>query len=174
MGALAISGVMLRADVRECACDLTRPETASSEMCRLNVAADKRPRYELVFAMQDPLRATQWLAVPRGKYDGANPLLKMTETERIAMWSLAVQKASEVFGTSWAIAMNGAMTETQCRASVHIGRFLADRENDRGAYIEGIEDLPVNFDARGLWFHPVGGRLHVHTGEEDADRVLAK
>jgi len=144
------------------------------EMCRLCVAADKQPRYEIVFAMKDPARQTQWLALPRGKYEGANPLLKMTEAERIALWSLALQKASELWGSGWAIAMNGAMTETQCHASVHIGRFLPEKELDHGAYIDGIEDLPVNFDARGLWFHPVAGRLHVHTGEEDADRVLVK
>jgi hypothetical protein len=171
-GTLASAG--LRGDVRECVCDLTRPETAASEMCRLCVAADKQPRYEIVFAIKDPVRATQWLALPRGKFEGANPLLKMSETERIALWSLAIQKATELWGTNWAVAMNGAMTETECHASVHIGRFLTEKENERGAYIDGIEDLPVNFDARGLWFHPVGGRLHVHTGEEDADRVLAK
>ena len=174
LGALAVTSAGLRADVRECVCDLTRPETAASEMCRLCVAADKQPRYEIVFTMKDPARATQWLALPRGKFEGANPLLKMTETERIALWSLAIQKASDLWGTDWAVAMNGAMTETQCHASVHIGRFLPEKENNRGAYIDGIEDLPVNFDARGLWFHPANGRLHVHTGEEDADRVLAK
>ena len=164
----------MRADVRDCICDLTRPATAASEICRLCVAADKRPRYEIVFAMKDPARETQWLALPRGKYEGANPLLKMSETERIALWSLAVQKAGDVWGTNWAIAINGAMSETQCHASVHIGRFLAENETPQAAFIDAIEDLPVNFDARGLWFHPVNGRLHIHTGEENADRVLAK
>lgn len=166
----------LRADVRDCTCDLNIPAVRASSMCALCVAAENQPRFEVVFLLKDadPAKPNGWLAVTTGRHEGANPLLKMAEAERIAFWSLAVQKAFDLWGDGWAIAMNGAMTETQCHAHAHIGKFLGEKATDHGAYIDGIEDLPVLFDARGLWFHPSGGRLHVHVGVEDAESVLLK
>jgi hypothetical protein len=107
-------------------------------------------------------------------YDGPNPLARMSPAERLALWTAAIGKARELWGDSWAIAMNGDIARRQCHAHVHIGKLLDGKETETGFYVDGPAALPAISDGTGLWFHPEGNRLHVHTGEQINETVLMR
>ncbi len=98
----------------------------------------------------------------------------MSAAERLAMWKAAIAKGQELWGDSWAVAMNGDLARRQCHAHVHVGKLLAGMESDKGFYVTGPELLPAIGDGTGMWFHPDGGRLHLHTGEQINETVLMR
>jgi hypothetical protein len=186
---LALSVLILgtqtaKSDIRNCLCDLGLPETKTIRACSLCLEADKRPPTEVVFLLHDnnPTKPNRWLALPRASYDGPSPLAQMAAEERLALWTLAVAKAKELWGNDWAIAMNGDISRTQCHAHVHIGKLLENQEPENspepkrapGVYINSIAELPAIADGTGLWFHPEGNRFHLHVGEQAAETVLMK
>jgi diadenosine tetraphosphate (Ap4A) HIT family hydrolase len=166
----------LRADVRDCSCVLTRPDSPQLRACSLCIEAAKHPSTERIILLRDndPAKPNRWLAVPRAVFDGSNPLAQMTAADRLELWNTAIAKANEVWGKDWAIAMNGDIARRQCHAHVHIGKLLEGKEDDKGVYIDGPAQLPALNDGTGLWFHPVNGKLHVHTGEQATELVLMK
>jgi hypothetical protein len=173
---LLLTALAVRGDVRECVCNLTDAETVETRACSLCLEAEKHPGAEPVFLVKDndPAKPNRWLALPRAKYDGPNPLARMTAPERLAMWTIAIEKAHELWGDGWAVAMNGDIARKQCHAHVHIGRLLDEKETDAGIYIEGPASLPAIDDGAGLWFHPAGSRLHVHAGAQINETVLMR
>jgi CDP-diacylglycerol pyrophosphatase len=164
------------ADVRNCVCDLTNPAVAQNRSCSICIEVEKHPAGERLILIRDndPAKPDRWLAVPHEKVDGANPLAAMTAEERALLWSVAVSKAREVWGEAWGIAMNGDIARRQCHAHVHIGKLLEERESDFTTYIDSIAELPAIADGTGLWFHPVGKRLHVHLGEQITETALMR
>ena len=70
--------------------------------------------------------------------------------------------------------MNGDIARRQCHLHVHVGKLLEGKELYNGYYIESAGQLPVASDGTGLWFHPSGKRLHVHTGEQVTETVLMR
>ncbi len=164
------------ADVRTCVCDLTSPTIAETRGCSLCVEVEKHPADEKIILVRDndPTKPNRWLAVPHAKFDGANPLAAMTAEDRLFLWNAAIAKAKEVWGNDWAIAMNGDVARRQCHAHVHIGKLLEGKETETGVYIEGPARLPAISDGTGVWFHPAGTRLHVHTGEQIMETVLMR
>jgi diadenosine tetraphosphate (Ap4A) HIT family hydrolase len=166
----------MRADVRDCVCDPAAAGIAGTRGCSLCEEAEKHPSGEPVFLVKDndPTKPNRWLAVPRGKYDGANPLARMSAAERLAMWTMAMNKGREMWGDGWAVAMNGDIARKQCHAHVHIGKLLDGKETDAGVYVEGPAGLPPIADGAGLWFHPAGSRLHLHAGEQINETVLMR
>ncbi|HVW87640.1 MAG TPA: hypothetical protein VHB50_23295 [Bryobacteraceae bacterium] len=171
-----LAALTVRADVRDCACDLKAPDVAAVRSCSLCVEAEKYPADQPVFLVKnkDPNKPNRWLALPRGMYDGPNPLARMSPAERLALWTAAIGKARELWGDSWAIAMNGDIARRQCHAHVHIGKLLDGKETETGFYVDGPAGLPAISDGTGLWFHPEGNRLHVHTGEQINETVLMR
>lgn len=171
-----LTALFLRADVRDCVCGVSSPGIAQTRGCSLCLEAEKHPAGDLAFLVRDvdPNKPNRWLALPRGQYDGANPLPRMTEAERLAMWNLAIAKGRELWVDSWAVAMNSDFRRMQCHEHVHIGKLLDGQETTSGVYVDGPAQLPVVTDGTGLWFHPAGNRLHVHTGEQAAEFVLMK
>ena len=167
---------VLPGDVRDCVCDLASPAIAETKGCNLCVEAEKHPVDQPIFLVKDndPAKPNRWLVIPRAKYDGANPLAQMTAAERLAMWTAAIDKAREVWGNEWAIAMNGDIARRQCHQHVHVGKLLDGKETDAGVYIDSPTQLPVISDGTGLWFHPAGKRLHVHSGEQINETVLLR
>lgn len=168
-----------RADIRNCVCDLADPATAELRACSLCREAEKHPLNETIFLVRDanPTKPNRWLALPRAKYDGANPLARMTAAERLMLWSTAIAKAKEVWGDEWAIAMNGDEARTQCHAHVHIGKLLDEKkaaDPETGIYVDGPAELPAISDGTGVWFHPIGNRLHVHLGQQINETVLMR
>jgi diadenosine tetraphosphate (Ap4A) HIT family hydrolase len=171
---LAVCAV--RADVRDCVCDLTSPDIAQTRGCSLCIEAAKHPASERVIILKDndPTKPNRWLVLPQAHFDGSDPLERMSGRERLAMWNTAIAKGKELWGNAWGVAMNGDIARRQCHAHVHVGKLLEGKETDNGYYVDGASQLPVIFDGTGLWFHPVGGRLHVHIGEQVTETVLMR
>lgn len=170
------SGTLGHADVRSCECDLTKQETAAARTCGLCRVTTEQPPDPPVYLLKDndPTKPNRWLALPRAAYDGPYPLVRMTKRERADLWNLAIGKGRELWGNDWAIAMNSDYRRLQCHAHVHIGKLLAGAETDDGVFVDGPEQIPAHPDGMGLWFHPVGNRLHVHTGAEAPEFVLMR
>lgn len=183
---IALSTAAARSDIRGCVCDLKSPETATVRGCSLCLEAEKRPETEPFFVLRDvnPTKPNRWLVLPRAAYDGINPLSKMSAEARLGLWTLAIGKAREVWGDGWGIAMNGDISRTQCHLHVHVGKLLEHQEpgdelpdapkRAEGKYVDGPADLPALADGTGMWFHPVGNRLHVHAGEQATEFVLLR
>jgi hypothetical protein len=180
-----LAAFAVRADVRDCVCDLSLPDTALTRSCSLCMEAAKHPASEPVVLVRDndPTKPNRWLALPRAPYDGANPLARMSPEERRELWSAAVAKGIELWGDSWAVAMNGDIARRQCHAHVHVGKLLPERlqqdkltePSENGNYfVASVDQLPAISDGTGLWFHPVGKRLHVHAGEQINESALMR
>lgn len=166
----------VRADVRDCVCNLESPDIANIRACGLCVEAAKHPASEHVFLVKDndPTKPNRWLALPRAHYDGANPLARMSAAERLELWNAAIAKGEELWGDSWAVAMNGDIARRQCHPHLHVGKLLEGNEKDNGYYVDDAAHLPAIDDGTGFWFHPVGKRLHVHAGEQVDETVLMR
>jgi hypothetical protein len=165
------------ADVRDCICDLASPAVSETRACSLCLEAEKHSPDEKVFLVHDsdPAKPNRWLAVPRAGFDGSNPLARMNAEDRLRLWTAAITKGRGVWGDSWAVAMNGDIARRQCHAHVHIGELLVtDEAMETGVFVDGPADLPAITDGTGLWFHPAGSRLHVHTGEQTTETVLMR
>jgi diadenosine tetraphosphate (Ap4A) HIT family hydrolase len=165
-----------RADVRGCACDVSKPETMAADECQLCRLAEAQPAEPQFFFIKDanPTKPNRWLVLPR--FHGASPqeLAGMTAAERTAYWTAAIAKARELWGNQWGLAMNGLERRTQCHAHIHIGKLLDGVENDRFVVVDSPADIPVPRDGTGVWVHPVGNKLHAHLGDQAAELVLER
>jgi hypothetical protein len=149
---------------------------AETRGCSLCIEAEKQPADHAIFLVHDsdPTKPNRWLVLPRAPYDGSNPLVQMTAAERLALWNAAIAKGKETWDNAWAVAMNGDIARRQCHAHVHVGKLLEGKETETGVFIDSPSQLPAISDGTGLWFHPVGSRLHVHTGEQIDETVLMR
>jgi hypothetical protein len=176
---LVLAACTGHADVRNCVCDLSSPTIAETRGCSLCLEVEKHPATEKIILTHDndPTKPNRWLALPREKYDGANPLAQMSPEQRLLLWNAAIAKAKELWGDAWGIAMNGDMARRQCHAHIHIGKLLDEKkaaDADTGKFIDGPAELPAISDGTGLWFHPLGTRLHLHQGEQVNETVLMR
>jgi hypothetical protein len=173
---LVAATLVVRADVRNCACDDATPKTLEARECSLCREALKQPSDRAYFLLQDnnPTKPNRWLALPRAHFASANPLGAMSAAEREGLWDAAITKGLEMWGNSWAIAMNGDLSRTQCHPHVHVGKLLPGNESDNAILVDKPGDIPVPKDGAGLWFHPLGPRLHVHEGEQINETVLMR
>ena len=103
-----------------------------------------------------------------------NAIAQEPDPERLALWNAAIAKGKELWGNAWAVALNGDIARRQCHAHIHVGKLLDGKETETGFYIDSPAQLPVISDGTGLWFHPEGARLHVHTGEQINETVLMR
>lgn len=166
----------IHADVRGCDCDYTSPESlARKKECSLCVEAEKVPAYQEVFFLKDknPTKPNRILALPRIHTPGPHELSSLSADQRHVLWVAAIAKAAEVWGDDWGIAYNGDEKRTQCHTHLHIGKLLAGQENDHFVVVATAAEIPVP-QGTGLWVHPVGGKLHVHLGEQTNETVLQR
>jgi hypothetical protein len=172
---LATAALAPAADLSSCSCDFSTSGGAAKKECALSFLANNEPTWEAAFLLKDSSaeKPHQWLALPRGEFGGASPLSKMTDSERLALWSVAVQKAKELFGNNWALAMNGR-ERSQCHLHIHIGQFKPAEEKGGGIYIDNLSQIPAPSDGNGVWLHPEGAKLHVHTDQIATEYVLEK
>jgi len=171
---LPLAGLALLADVRNCGCDTSRPESLEARECGLCREAEKQPAGIGIFFLKDinPRKANRWLALPRAH---KHNLLEMTREERTALWEAAIAKGKELWGDGWGLAFNGNLVRTQCHAHLHIGKFLPAVENDRNLRVVKLAaDIPAPEDDSGMWVHPVDGKLHVHLGEQICETTLLR
>jgi diadenosine tetraphosphate (Ap4A) HIT family hydrolase len=165
------------ADVRSCVCDLDRPETLAARECSLCKAAEAQPATPEFFALKDanPNKPHRLLVLPR--FHGRNPqdLADFTPEKRAAYWTFAIDKAHELWGDSWGLAINSLERRTQCHAHIHIGKLRDGYENDRFVVVDGPASIPLPKDGDGLLIHPIpGGKFHAHHGDDSPELSLDK
>lgn len=173
---MLVFGHLAVADVRECVCDAARPETMAARECGLCREAEKQPASAGVFFLKDinPRKPNRLLVLPRAHTKGPHDLIDMTAEERLALWSAAIEKARSLWGDQWGLAINGDESRTQCHMHIHIGKLLDGVETPNFIVVDGPAQIPAPKDASGLWVHPEGGKLHVHTGEIITETVLLR
>lgn len=171
--ALLFLSALAPGDVRNCTCDLASVESMAKRECGLCREAEKQPADTPVFFLKDanPNKPNRWLALPRVH---AHTLADLAPEQRAALWTAAIQKAHELWGDQWGLAANGEIRRTQCHLHVHIGKLLDGVETSNFVIVDGPADIPVPQNGTGLWIHPVGGKLHVHLGEDAAELVLMR
>ncbi len=164
---------LLQGDVRNCVCDLTNAESMAARECALCREAEKQPADLTVFFLKDanPNKPNRWLALPRAHY---HFLVDVPAETRLALWTAAIEKAKALWGDQWGVALNGDERRSQCHLHVHIGKLLENVETPNFVVVDGPADIPVPKDGAGLWVHAVGGKLHVHAGEQAAELVLMR
>lgn len=159
-----------------CDCNPSRPETMRTRQCSLCAEAEKHSTDDVFFLKDiNPRKPNRWLALPREHAPGQHDLHDMHPAARIRLWKAAIAKGIELFGEgNWGVAYNGPAVRTQCHAHVHIGRFITVAELDYGfIVVNRPEEIPSPPNV-GIWVHPAGGKLHVHTGEQITETVLVR
>ena len=160
-----------------CPCELTPGQPMASRQCALTIEAEKQPTDISYFFLKDvnPRKANRLLILPRKYTGGMMELKDMTAAQRTELWTAAINKAKELWGPNWGVAVNGAKVRTQCHLHFHIGKMITGLEKT-GNYIvvNSISQIPVPLDGTGLWIHPQGNRLVVHTGEQACETVLLR
>jgi hypothetical protein len=168
----------LVADVRGCNCDVTKPiDLDKQKECSLCVEAERVPAYQEVFFLKDrnPTKPNRVLALPRVHTAGGHPLSLLTADQRHVLWAAAIGKAQEIWGDGWAIAYNGEERRTQCHTHLHIGKLLEGQETEHFVVVDNAASIPLPIpEGTGMWVHPVGGKLHVHLGEQVNETVLMR
>lgn len=164
-------------DVRGCHCDTSDIAAMEKQReCSLCVVAEKQPAYLDVFFLKDanPTKPNRLLALPRTHGPGDHPLSSLPPEIRRVLWSAAITKAQETWGDAWGIAYNGDERRTQCHTHLHIGKLLPDQENSNFVVAANAGEIPVPIGGTGMWVHPVGGKLHVHLGQQVNELVLMR
>src|SRR5574340_187347 len=113
--------VSAAADVRNCGCDPGKPESMQARECGLCREAERQHPGEEVFFLKDinPRKPNRWLVLPRVHADGVASLSGMSNAQRAAFWTAAIEKAKSLLGEKWGLAMNGDESRTQCHSHVH-------------------------------------------------------
>ena len=172
---LLLAAVAARADITGCSCDPAEPASMESRPCSLSREAAAQPAEPSIFFLKDnnPRKQKRTLVLPRRLEKGLYRLSDLTAKERLELWTAAIAKAKELWGDEWGVAVNGDKVRTQCHPHIHIGKFLKAAETDNYFVISHPREIPVP-KGDGLWIHPVGGKLHVHAGEQICETVLLR
>lgn len=164
------------ADVRNCACDVQKPETMAGRECSLCKEAQARQQGPDVFFLKDinPRKANRTLALPKSHSAGGHPLAKMSKTEQAKLWEAAVARAKELWADEWGVAYNSEKDRTQCHAHVHIGRLLKGLAPGKFYDVDHPSQIRVPADGTGVWVHGVEGKIRVHYGEGITETALLR
>jgi diadenosine tetraphosphate (Ap4A) HIT family hydrolase len=164
------------ADVRNCACEASKPETLEARECSLCRVAEAQPEGTRFFFVRDasPNKPNRLLALPRFHRRNPQDLSEMTPDERAAYWTAAIAKARELWGDDWGLAVNSLDRRTQCHMHIHIGKLRQGVENDPLTVVEAPASIPLPREGDGLWVHPAGGKLHIHGGDPAPELLLER
>jgi hypothetical protein len=164
----AIILALVLADARNCACDVTKPETMASVNCSLCREAEKQPVEQGVFFLKDanPSKPNRMLALPRKHTAGPHNLFDLDAADRTELFNAAIAKGKELWGDQWGVAYNGVERRTQCHGHIHIGKLVADAEAGDFTVLDSAADIVVPKDGSGFWIHSVNGKIHEHAGEQ--------
>ena len=173
----AIILTLMLFDVRNCACDVTKPETMAAVNCSLCREAEKQPLEQGVFFLKDanPTKPNRTLALPRKHSVGPHALSDLSAADRLELFTAAIAKGKELWGDQWGVAYNGVERRTQCHAHVHIGKLVENAETGQNfTVLNGPADIIIPSDGAGFWIHAVNGKLHEHAGEQVNEFVLER
>ena len=160
----------------DCKCVVGTPDFEKARNCSLCREAEKHPPDVEVFFLKDinPRKPNRWLALWRPHLEGMHNLHALSPDQRTRYWKAAMAKAEEMWGAgNWGLAYNGESTRTQCHLHLHMGIFITAAENSKFKVVSRVEDFPAPQDS-GVWIHPVGGKFHVHLGEQITETVLKR
>ncbi len=174
--AFLITITLFGADMTLCTCDPARPETLEARECSLCKAAEAQPAEPPVFYQKDtnPTKPNRWLTLPRFHGKAGDPLSAMTPSQRLQLWTAAIEKAKELWGDDWALAVNGIKSRTQCHFHIHIGKLLPGLPEEGFVVVEKPSGIPVPEGDNGLLVHPVDGKLHVHGNAPNPEPALLR
>jgi hypothetical protein len=164
----AIILALVLADARNCACDVSKPETMASVNCSLCKEAEKQPLEQGVFFLKDanPNKPNRTLALPRKHTAGPHDLFDLNAADRTELFNAAIAKGKDLWGDQWGVAYNGVERRTQCHGHIHIGKLVADAEAGDFTVLDSAADIVVPKDGAGFWIHSVNGKIHEHAGEQ--------
>jgi hypothetical protein len=171
----ALFGTALISADTQCHCDPRQAETLKARECSLCAEAEKEPAGIEFFFRRDinPRKPNRLLALPRMHTREQHPLAELPADVRAHYWQAAIDKAMELWGSDWAVAYNGDRVRTQCHAHIHIGKLLPGVEFGDFTVVNSPAEIVVP-PGDGVWIHPVGGKLHIHTGEQITETVLLR
>ena len=137
--------------------------------------AEKQPADAAVFFLKDinPRKPNRWLALPRAH---THALADLTAGRSVSRCGTRPSRkpvdCGAINGRWLSTATSGARSAT---LHVHIGKLLDGVENDelRGES-DDPPDIPIPADGAGILDTPVGGKLHVHSGEQRHRNVLMR
>ncbi len=163
-------------DVTKCACDIGNPGGMRARECSLCAEAEKQPADAEIFFLKDinPRKPNRWLALPRVHGTVGHPLHELDRAAQAKLWNAAIAKAKQVWGGEWGIAYNSEKHRTQCHGHVHIGKLLKGLAPGKFYDVDRVEQIRVPTDGTGIWFHPVGRKIRVHTGEGITETALLR
>lgn len=173
---LAFAPAALQADVSQCACDWTNPESLKARNCSLSLEAMKQPEHVEFFLLKDinPRKPGRWLALPRKPGPGSHDLHRLPREERTRLWKFAMAEAEKLFpGGQWGLAYNGSKVRTQCHLHIHIGKWVPAAATSNFRLVKRVEDLPAPEEG-GVLLHPVAGGFMVLTGEQTMETALVR
>jgi diadenosine tetraphosphate (Ap4A) HIT family hydrolase len=173
---LALGGGRLRADVSQCACDWSKPETLKERNCSLSLEAMKQPEDVEFFILKDinPRKPGRWLALPRKPGVGSHDLFHLPKEERTKLWKFAMAEAEKLFpGRAWGLAYNGNKVRTQCHLHIHIGKWVPAAHTSKFRLVRRVEDLPAPEEG-GVLLYPVANGFMVLTGEQIMETALVR
>lgn len=161
--------------IPSCACDSAKPETMLARSCSLSLEAEKHLGAATVFFVKDinPRKANRTLAMLKAHGPGRYTLDDLTPEERTTLWSAAIAKAKELWGSDWAVAYNGDQVRTQCHPHVHIGKLNAAAKLERFLRVRNASRIPSPA-GKGIWIYGDGEILRVHTGEQITETALVR
>jgi CDP-diacylglycerol pyrophosphatase len=166
------------AQMVECACDVTNPESLKARQCSLCIEAEKHPLDKGVIVVKDinPRKPNRFLILPRVHTPAGHRLADLTPAQRTELWTAAIAKAREFWGDkNWGLAINGDKVRTQCHTHIHISRLLPGVDfGTNFVEVNSPAEIPVPGED-GLWIHPsANGKLKVHRGEQITETVLLR
>ncbi|MCL4796227.1 MAG: hypothetical protein KJZ84_16825 [Bryobacteraceae bacterium] len=164
------------ADVSNCACDWSNPESMKVRNCSLSNEAMKQPADVEFFLLKDinPRKPGRWLALPRKPGQGAHDMHHLPHAERTRLWLFAMAEAEKLFpGRQWGLAYNGNKVRTQCHLHIHIGKWVPAAHTSSFRLVKRVEQLPAPEES-GVLLYPVDGGFMVLTGEQIMETALVR
>lgn len=164
------------ADVSQCACDWSNPESMKARNCSLSNEAMKQPESVEFFLLKDinPRKPGRWLVLPRKPGHGAHDMYHLPHDERTRLWRFAMAEAEKLFpGRQWGLAYNGNKVRTQCHLHIHIGKWVPAARTSNFRLVKRIEDLPAP-EHGGVLLYPVPDGFMVLTGEQTMETALVR
>ncbi|MFN7921122.1 MAG: hypothetical protein U0Q16_13560 [Bryobacteraceae bacterium] len=171
---LVACALPIAADVTNCACDASKPVTMEARECSLCREADKQTGEVFFLKDNNPRKPNRWLALPKDHGDAGHPLYKLPKAKQAALWTAAITKAKELWGDEWGLAYNAQVHRTQCHGHIHIGKLLKGLAPGKFYDVSSVDQILIPADNTGVWVHPVGSMLRVHTGEGITETVLLR
>jgi hypothetical protein len=167
-------GVASGAGMSDCACDVAQAATLASHGCSLCAVAEQHSSGPDYFAIRDasPAKPNRWLALTRFHTRQPEELAGMLPGQRADYWRFAIEKARELWGERWGLAVNSIERRTQCHMHIHIGRLLNGVEDRNFVLVTSPDQIPLPHPMDGIWVHPAPGGYHVHWGNEAPELLL--